>query len=172
MHAFASGDGPVSVDRVAPYPGDYTARPLLSPPSFTPSCAGVPCGLAFPGLPVRGTMGLITFPIRNMRATRDLSVRRCGIPVSVDPTSKESTIRFPQLRASGLELQLWPVSHNDAYESSPMLSLFALTVAPHCLLLADSASPRGLAYRFRRLRSRKLHTRELPPTHVPVGSAG
>ena len=79
---------------------------------------------------------------------------------------------LPSAEGSSLEPQLWLVEVNDAYASSLMLSLCALTVAPHCLLLADSASPRGLAYRSRRVRFRKLHTWELPPTHVPVGSAG
>ena len=120
-----------------------TARHWLSPPSFTPSCAGVPCGRAFPGLPVRGTVGLTTFRLRNMRATRDLSLRRCGVAVSVDPPQKESTVR-----TSSLEPQLWLVDADDAYESLPMLPLFALTLVPHCPLLADSASPRGSAYHF------------------------
>ena len=150
-----------------------TARHWLSPSSFTPSCTGVPCGRAFPGLPVRGTVGLTTFRLRNMRATRDLAVRRCGVAVSVDPRSRESTIRGPQLRASSLKLQLWLVYVYDACASSLVLSLFCSNPCPSVSVAGRLQPPLAVwptvagGYV-----SRELHTRRLLPLHVPVGSAG
>ena len=121
------------VDRVAPYPSHYS-------PALAFSAILYPLGhrrffrTRFPGRFLRGPVGLITFPIRNIRTTRDLSIRRCGVAVSVDPNKRESTIRCPQSRASSLVPQLWLVADNDAYESSLMLSLNALTLAPRSLL--------------------------------------
>ena len=59
LHAFASGDGSVALTGSRPI-RTITGRRWLSPPSFTPSGAGGPCGRAFPEELVRGPVGLTT----------------------------------------------------------------------------------------------------------------
>jgi hypothetical protein len=60
---------------------------------------------------------------------------------------------------------------NDSYDGSHVLTDIILSLAPLRLLLADLASPRGLAYGFPRVRFRKLQTGRLLILHVPVGAA-
>ena len=95
----------------------------------------------FPGKETRDPYGLTTFHIRNIRTARDLSLRRCGVAVSVDPDHRESTIRYPQLRASSLDLQRWLFVPNDVYESLLMLSLHVLTLAPRSPLQGSFGLP-------------------------------
>ena len=143
----------------------------LSPRSFTRTGIGLPCGSLSKGERTPWTYTGLPRSTSRIYERRGIFLDASGICCQRGPSLDR--IHPPAyLLVQALNSNLWLAPHHDIYESSPMLSLLLLTLAPHRLLLAASTSPRGLVYRFRRVRFRPLHTPGLLPTHGMVGSTG
>ena len=156
--------------RLNPYASDYR-RPFAFSAILYPHRYRLALRLAFQGERTPWTYTGLPRSTSGIYERRGIFLYAGGICCQRGP-SLERIHPPAYLLVQALNSNLWLAPHHDIYESSPMLSLLILTLAPHRLLLAASTSPRGLVYRFRRVRFRPLHTPGLLPTHGTVGSTG